>query len=291
MLKRCVCILLAVLLMGVVAACGPKPKNEPLDPQKENERLMDAYTAFNDYAEHLQQAAQDAYRQIQTRLGQSNASVGGMAVVDLDDAFIRGLLRDLEGKAPITAWCWQDAGGIVRLSTQEATLGQRGGGDEIAELAMETNAVYASNNIVARVESQAALMIVIPAVKNGRAWGCIVGVIHPLRDFGPVLEPYIISPLGIMVVNTQTAIVFSDVLSEIGTNVLNDEIYKPFGDMLLAFNKIKTQSQGQTRYYYYLANTPVKDWFDVRWGTVNYFGHPWRICARTPISLDFKTIY
>lgn len=291
MLKRSVCILLVCLLSGFICACGPKPKNEPLDPQKENERLLGAYTAFNDYAEHLRQTAQDAYGQIQDRLNQSNTGVGGMAAADFDDAFIRGLLRELQSAAPLTAWCWQDTSGVIRLSSLTATIGQRGGGDEIAGLAMETNEVYASNNIVARVESPEALMIVIPAVKNGRAWGCVVGVINPIRDFGLVLEPSIISPLGIMIVNTQTAVVFSDVLIEIGHNILNDEIYKPFGDMLLAFNKIKTQSQGQTRYYYYLANTPVKDWFDIRWVTVNYFGHSWRICARTPVSLDFKTIY
>lgn len=287
--KKIGILLLILVLPGLLAVGCTRPKR---DVAPDYSKPLGAYAALDEYAANLQAAAGAAYKSIQDQLGHEAVLVSGQVVRPvLDEAFIQGVLNDLRAKAPVTAWCWQNAQGTVVFSNLINTIGQPGGANEIVNVAYQNNAVYASNNIVSRVEAQHALVIVIPVVDYNQAYGAFVGVVSPELDLGAMFDPYIEIPKGMVVMNLQSGIIFSDTLDEIGRNYLNDEFYKPFGDLLLAVNKMRSQSEGMARYYYYVGNTPYKDWYNCRWVSVQYFSHTWRFIMREPASLDLQTTY
>lgn len=286
-------VLLIILIATVLVCAGCGRNTQKNAPEPENVNVMVAYVAFNDYALNLQRAAGMAYKRVQEQLGrEATLSAGEVMRPVLNEAFINEVLADLRGQAPITSWCWQNARGVIVASDMPQTIGQHGGADDIVNVAYQNNVVYASNNVVSsRLEAPRALVIVIPVVDYGQVLGAFVGVISPQQDFGELLAPYIDLPRGIVIMNLQAGVIFSDNLDEIGRNYLSDEYYKPFGDLLLAVNKMRGQESGIVRYYFYISNTPYKDWYNARWVSMQYFSHTWRFIVREPLSLDLQTTY
>lgn len=282
-------ILLALALM--LSACD-KNRTRPAGQEPDNADRMIAYQTFVDYTLNLQQATGAAYNRVQEQLGHAPVALEGRtADQGLDEVFIKSVLADLRAKAPLTAWSWQNAQGIIALSDMAHTIGLPGGSEDIVNVAYQNNAVYASNNVVKRQEATHALVIVIPAVTQNRLYGAFVGVLVPESDLVQLLAPYVEFPRGLMLMNLQGGIILSDNLDEVGRNYLSDEYYKPFGDLLLVVNKMRNQASGLGRYYFYVGNTPYKDWYTANWTSVKYFSHTWRFIVREPLALDLQTTY
>lgn len=281
-----VCLALALAF----TACG-KTKQEVKGPP-ENASTLAAYKTFAEYVLNLQHAAGTAYSRVQEQLNQEAVLVDGQVVrPGLNEAFIKNVLADLRSKAPLTSWCWQNAQGVITYSDMAHTIGLPGGAEDIVNVAYQNNAVYASNNVVKRQEASRTLVIVIPMVAQNQIYGAFVGVLVPERDFVELMEPYVEFPRGLVIMNLQGGIILSDNLDEVGRNYLADEYYKPFGDLLLLVNKMRSQDSGLGRYYFYVGNTPYKDWFTANWASVRYFSHTWRFIMREPLSLDLQTTY
>lgn len=281
---------LFLALAVMLTACDKQPKKEIKEP--ENTRDMAAYKTFVEYAADLQYATGVAYKRVQEQLNHEAILVNGQVVRPaLDEAFIKSVLADLRANAPITSWCWQNAQGVIMVSDLVHTIGQQGGADEILNVAYQNNAVYASNNVVKRQESTHALVIVIPMVDHNQILGAFVGTLVPERDLVELLTPFVEFPRGLVIMNLQGGLILSDNLDEVGRNYLSDEYYKPFGDLLLVVNKMRSQESGIGRYYFYVANTPYKDWFNANWASVRYFSHTWRFVLREPVALDLQTTY
>lgn len=284
------CMILLALTLAL-SACG-KNKTRPAGQEPENATMTKAYQTFADYALNLQQAAGAAYNRVQAQLNHEAVALEGRtADQGLDEVFIKNVLADLRAQAPVTVWCWQNAQGIIALSDMPHTIGLPGGGEDIVNVACQNNAVYASNNVVKRQEVTRALVIVIPAVTQNRFYGAFVGVLAPENDLVQLLEPYVEFPRGLMLMNLQGGIILSDNLDEVGRNYLSDDYYKPFGDLLLMVNKMRNQTSGLGRYYFYVGNTPYKDWYTANWTSVKYFSHTWRFIVREPLALDLQTTY
>lgn len=287
MFKNIKVLVVAVLALGLVfTACKSDPRKETLNYDETND--VAAYRAFSEYTVNLQAAAGVAFKRVQEQL---QLGAGQSAKPVLAPAFINNTLAGLRAQAPITSWCWQDAQGVIMYSDLDHTVGQKGGAQDIVNVALQNKAVYASNNVVARAENPRSLVIVIPVVEGDRPLGAYVGVVAPTKDFVELLSPFIDPPRGIVLMNLQGGVIFSDSIEEVGRNYLTDERYKPFGDLLLSVTKMRSQESGITRYYYFISNTPYKDWYTARWSSVNYFSHVWRIIFRLPTSLDLQTIY
>lgn len=284
------CMVLLALTL-VLTACGKnRPRFEGQEP--DNASTMAAYKTFTEYTLNLQQAAGFAYNRVQEQLSHESVAFEGQAAgPGLDEAFIKSVLADLRAKAPLTVWCWQNAQGVIALSDMAHTIGLPGGSEDIVKVACQNNAVYASNNVVKRQEAARALVIVIPAIMQNQYYGAFVGVFVPERDLVQLLEPYVKFPRGLMLMNLQGGIILSDNLDEVGRNYLSDEYYKPFGDLLLVVNKMRNQESGLGRYYFYVGNTPYKDWYTANWASVKYFSHTWRFILREPLALDLQTTY
>lgn len=283
------CIVFLTLAF-VLTACGKTPKQEVKEP--DNASNMAAYTTFTEYTRNLQYAAGAAYKRVQEQLSHEAVMVDGQVVrPGLDEAFINNVLADLRAKAPITSWCWQNAQGVVMYSDLAHTIGLQGGAEDIVDVAYQNNVVYASNNVVKRQEAARALVIVIPMVAQNQIYGAFVGVVTPEQDLVNLMEPYVEFPRGLVLMNLQGGVILSDNLDEIGRNYLTDEYYKPFGDLLLVVSKMRSQESGIARYYFFVGNTPYKDWYNVNWASVRYFSHTWRFAVREPVKLDLQTTY
>lgn len=289
MFRKYMAFLMLLGLFCILTACGDSKKTPMPSRDLTPDEITKAFIEFGNYAKNLQQTTGVAYRRIQEQLRQSPVTPEGFPTA-FDAAFVENLLAELQNQAPITVWNWQDVNGVIQFSTMTQMVGQRGEADDIVEVAYQNNAVYASNNIVQRAETQKALVIVVPVMYNGYALGSFVGVVSPLKDLGELLKPYIDLPRGLVLMNLQGGIIFSDNPEEIGYNYLTADIYKPYGDLLMSVNKMRSQESGTTRYYYFITPTRFKDWYDVQWGTVQYFSHNWRLAFRTPTSLD-QSVY
>lgn len=291
MFKKLGILCMLLLALALVAACGKnRARTEGQEPDSASTML--AYKTFADYTLNLQQAAGIAYTRVQEQLGSGAVAGEGLtAAQGLDEAFLKSVLADLRAKAPLSSWSWQNAQGIIALSDMPHAIGLPGGSEDIINVACQNNAVYASNNVVKRQEAERALVIVIPAITQNRYYGAFVGVLVPERDLVQLLEPYVQFPRGLMLMNLQGGIILSDNLDEVGRNYLSDEYYKPFGDLLLLVNKMRSQESGLGRYYFYVGNTPYKDWYTANWASVKYFSHIWRFIVREPLALDLQTTY
>lgn len=278
-----------LVLVLLLTACG-RTKQEVKEP--DNASNLAAYKTFAEYVLNLQYAAGTAYNRVQEKLSHEVAPAEGQVLrPGLDEAFIKSVLADLRAKAPITSWCWQNAQGVITYSDMVHTIGLQGGAEDIVNVACQNNAVYASNNIVKRQEAPRVLVIVIPMVAQNHIYGAFVGVLVPERDLVELMEPYVVFPRGLVIMNLQGGVILSDNLDEVGRNYLADEYYKPFGDLLLVVNKMRSQETGIGRYYFYVGNTPYKDWYTANWASVRYFSHTWRFILREPLSLDLQTTY
>ena len=287
MFRKYMALLMIAGFFCVLAACDNSRKTPMPATELTSDQVVSAFSEFNNYAKNLQQAAGATYRRVQEQLRQTPENFSPT----FDTAFVESVIAELQSKAPITAWSWQDADGVIQYSTMAQAVGQRGEADDIVEVAYRNNAVYASNNAVSRAEASKALVIVIPVTYDGYVMGAFVGVVSPLTDLSELMKPYIDLPRGLVLMNLQGGIIFSDNPEEIGYNYLTADIYKPFGDLLLSVNKMRSQESGVTRYYFYITPTRIKDWYDVQWGTVQYFSHNWRLAFRTPATMETQAGY
>ncbi len=130
-----------------------------------------------------------------------------------------------------------------------------------------------------------AVSICIPVMKEKELLGLISILILPDIFLGKIIDKESAGmPTHIWVMEKSGVILYDPDTIEIGKNVFEDELYKPFTEFLDAAKKINSESKGKVYYEYLAPGLKEKTIKQAYWSTIKIYDSEWKIIVTTCVD-------
>lgn len=264
----------ASLLLAALAGCGGSSTTEVTSPSPSASAPPPVLT----------QAQQEVQAQLDALDADLAAAATELATVGIEGAGAEKVLQDLVDKHPeVTDFFTRDKGGVILAIKPDAYKEFIGTGVAEADVIQmnETKQPVVSPPRKAE-EGFLGISIGHPVIANdGQVIGSVGAFFDSQKCFGAVLDPlqttegldklYMLDTSGVCIYNRDE--------TRVGLNVFEDELYKPYPDMLAVMKRVVAEPSGSDSYEF-LANEStdviVKD---VTWTTVGLHGTEYRVVA------------
>jgi hypothetical protein len=261
----------ASLLLAALAGCGGSSTTETASPSPSAAAPPPVLT----------QAQQEVQAQLDALDADLAAAATELATAGIEGADARKVLQGLVDTHPeVTDFFTRDKDGVILAIKPDAFKEFVGTGSAEADVVQmnETKQPVVSPPRTAK-EGFLGISIGHPVIADGQVIGSVGAFFDSQNYFGTVLDPlqategldklYLLDTSGVCVYNRDE--------TRVGLNVFEDELYKPYPDMLAVMKRVVAEPSGSGSYEF-LANEStdviVKD---VTWTTVGLHGTEYRV--------------
>lgn len=135
------------------------------------------------------------------------------------------------------------------------------------------------SNIFKLVEGYHAIVMESPLIKNNK----VVGSISPIFKPDDLINSLIteIHQTGVddfWVMDENALIIYDTDPTQIGRNIITDELYSDFPELIAASKTIIANESGKTEYSFLNKEKNITVKKDVWWRTSNFYGTKWKYC-------------
>jgi hypothetical protein len=214
------------------------------------------------------------------------AAVTFMSSVNLDTTLVRAKLSALVDEFPdVVEFALITPAGIMKIiepAIYRSSEGSDISGQEHVIRVFGTKQP-ALSKVFQAVEGFPAAVVMHPVLKDGAVAGGLTALFYPEAVLGNILQPLNDGQtFELWAMEKGGRLIYDPVESEIGHNLLNDQQYKDFPELVSAAGKIDANESGTTTYSYYQAGTKISVKKLTYWTTYDLHGTQWKLVWGQP---------
>ena len=205
-----------------------------------------------------------------------------LSLIGIEGEGTRNTLRDLSARHPYAVdCCLVDLDGIITIMEPDPYNKFEGADisdqEHIIQLRKEKNPVL--SKAFRAVEGYTAVVFEYPVFSQKKELlGSVNMLIRPELFLREIILPEIKGiPIDVWIMQPDGYILYDLDAEEIGRNLFEDELYRPFTELLEIGKKISKEKQGSGKYSFFDEGFSKKVVKKTHWTTLEFYGTQWKI--------------
>jgi len=205
-----------------------------------------------------------------------------LSLIGIEGEGTRNTLQNLCARHPYAVdCCFVDMDGIITIMEPKVYNKFEGSDisnqEHIIQLHKEKKPVL--SKAFRAVEGYTAVVFAYPVFsQKNELLGSVIMLIRPELFLREIILPEIKGiPIDVWIMQPDGYILYDFDVEEIGRNLFEDELYKPFTELLEIGKKISKEEKGSGKYSFFNEGFSKKVVKKTNWTTVEFYGTQWKI--------------